>query len=667
MSNGVADNASIYSLPDIQHVPAVPHMPVPVPGTLDAHDYAEQGAASLFTNGGSDVVAPAYTTHSAAPTVVSGSSDAWDAVVEEFMTRDVKKVDDWDDDIDTLLVFAGLFSAIVTAFIIEFYKVLQPDPQDTTNKILVNISAQLADIATLMRQESSPNVVMPSPATLPIGAISASAIWINCLWFSSLVFALVSASLGTLVKQWLRRYIAKDYSSARERTRLREHRYYSLIRWVIPHIITILPVLLRIALNLFFAGLIVLLRTLDTTLTIVVAILVGSWALVYITTSVLPSLSPDCPYASPEALAFSFFLHLVRAGIHQWRYYSWADRESACKWDTNLDTRALVTADRTFSDLFLEKSIVECAKDLPPQDTMQFISDCFRHRLRVPEKSHLRWGMNQSWQFSRVTRRASTAFLHIALDASERLLLSKSSQGSDVFHTQLYSFIDFISDIILNNHWQISDSVKPQIVRFFRDVFALEEIETLGGVQANQVFHGIVSILCSHRELKLDIEELALVTPQLVNRVNALAACPLTEKAPLHPVAVCGVVLSLMSMRAPRHGKRVADLTPVNPEDMTVFLESYTAEISSHAREIEPSTFDDHWARPSPKINRLLLPRALPPGASPVQYLMDLANQCTMDMSLLPGYDVQLNRLGSALEEYRTVVDKIKSGLGASP
>lgn len=37
----------------------------------------------------------------------SGSSDAWDAVVEKFMTRDVKKVDDWDDDIDTLLVFVS--------------------------------------------------------------------------------------------------------------------------------------------------------------------------------------------------------------------------------------------------------------------------------------------------------------------------------------------------------------------------------------------------------------------------------------------------------------------------------------------------------------------------------------------------------------------------------
>ena len=400
----------------------------------------------------------------------------------------------------------------MTAFIIEFYKVLQPDPQDTTNEILVKISAQLADIATLVRQGNSPSLIMPSAATLPTGKASASAIWINCLWFASLVFALISASLGTLVKQWLRRYIAKDYSSARERVRLREHRHYSLVRWMTPHIITLLPVLLRIALNLFFAGLIVLLRTLDTALTIVVAILVGSWALVYITTSILPSQFPDCPYASPEALAFSFLVHLARAGVHQWRYFRWADRESACKRDATLDTRALATADRTFSDAFLEKVIAECAADLPARDTMQFVSACWRRRLRVPEKSPLRWGTNGGgWPFARVTRRASTAFLHIALEASERLLASgPAAQGPDVFYARLHSFIDFISDVVRNNHWQISDSVRPRVVLFFKDVFALQEIETLGPREANQVFHGIVSILCSHRELRLNIGLLVL-------------------------------------------------------------------------------------------------------------------------------------------------------------
>ncbi|KAF8887553.1 hypothetical protein BD779DRAFT_1391949, partial [Infundibulicybe gibba] len=49
----------------------------------------------------------------------------------------------WNSEIDALLTFAGLFSAVVTAFTVESYKLLQPDPQDMTNQILLNVSAQL--------------------------------------------------------------------------------------------------------------------------------------------------------------------------------------------------------------------------------------------------------------------------------------------------------------------------------------------------------------------------------------------------------------------------------------------------------------------------------------------------------------------------------------------
>ncbi|TFK17735.1 hypothetical protein FA15DRAFT_604485, partial [Coprinopsis marcescibilis] len=48
----------------------------------------------------------------------------------------VEKHDDdmcrgWKDEIDKLLIFAGLFSATVTAFTIESYKWLSPEPDAT--------------------------------------------------------------------------------------------------------------------------------------------------------------------------------------------------------------------------------------------------------------------------------------------------------------------------------------------------------------------------------------------------------------------------------------------------------------------------------------------------------------------------------------------------------
>ncbi|KAK1231357.1 hypothetical protein PQX77_005538, partial [Marasmius sp. AFHP31] len=49
----------------------------------------------------------------------------------------------WKEDIDTLLVFTGLFSAVVTAFTIESYQWLSESPEDVTISLLTRISQQL--------------------------------------------------------------------------------------------------------------------------------------------------------------------------------------------------------------------------------------------------------------------------------------------------------------------------------------------------------------------------------------------------------------------------------------------------------------------------------------------------------------------------------------------
>ncbi|KAK7690384.1 hypothetical protein QCA50_007042 [Cerrena zonata] len=57
------------------------------------------------------------------------------------------RVEDRKEDIDTLLVFAGLFSTVITTFIVELYQNLQRQPQDATNQILLQISSQLASLS----------------------------------------------------------------------------------------------------------------------------------------------------------------------------------------------------------------------------------------------------------------------------------------------------------------------------------------------------------------------------------------------------------------------------------------------------------------------------------------------------------------------------------------
>ncbi|EIW54221.1 uncharacterized protein TRAVEDRAFT_132550, partial [Trametes versicolor FP-101664 SS1] len=49
----------------------------------------------------------------------------------------------WNKEIDTYLVFAGLFSAILTAFNVQSYLLLQPAAPDPSVAILQQISSQL--------------------------------------------------------------------------------------------------------------------------------------------------------------------------------------------------------------------------------------------------------------------------------------------------------------------------------------------------------------------------------------------------------------------------------------------------------------------------------------------------------------------------------------------
>ncbi|KAJ6527156.1 hypothetical protein B0H19DRAFT_899754, partial [Mycena capillaripes] len=68
----------------------------------------------------------------------------WAVYVSEAEKYDKALVESWKSDMDGLLIFAALFSAILTAFIIESYKTLNSDSGDQTVQLLVQISQQLA-------------------------------------------------------------------------------------------------------------------------------------------------------------------------------------------------------------------------------------------------------------------------------------------------------------------------------------------------------------------------------------------------------------------------------------------------------------------------------------------------------------------------------------------
>ncbi|KAI0753923.1 hypothetical protein BC629DRAFT_1174780 [Irpex lacteus] len=105
----------------------------------------------------------------------------WSAMARIVREVDEQKIQGYKEDIDSILVFAGLFSAVMTAFSRS-----HPD-------------------AFLHLQRSIPELYRtPIRPNLPDFQPTVNAIRVNVLWFASLTLSLVSASFSILVKQWLR-------------------------------------------------------------------------------------------------------------------------------------------------------------------------------------------------------------------------------------------------------------------------------------------------------------------------------------------------------------------------------------------------------------------------------------------------------------------------------
>ncbi|KAJ6555003.1 hypothetical protein DFH09DRAFT_1038329 [Mycena vulgaris] len=71
----------------------------------------------------------------------------WGVYISEAKKNDNALVKSWKSDMEGMLIFAGLFSVSLTAFIMESYKILIPDSGDSTMHLLTQISQQLATAA----------------------------------------------------------------------------------------------------------------------------------------------------------------------------------------------------------------------------------------------------------------------------------------------------------------------------------------------------------------------------------------------------------------------------------------------------------------------------------------------------------------------------------------
>ncbi|KAJ3531459.1 hypothetical protein NM688_g7571 [Phlebia brevispora] len=223
----------------------------------------------------------------------SPETNPWMTLDKTVRGLDIDKVHDCKDDMDTLLVFAGLYSAVLTSFLVQSYQSLQEDPQQTTNDLLRQISSQTSSYtlsnghlnSTTSRSTSSP----PFQATI-------TDVRINALWFASLILSLGTASFGILVKQWLREYLSIGHTVPQERIRIHYFRTRGLEEWKLFEIAAALPLVLQLPLALFFIGLCLFTTELDPTVRMTSVGLVSGWATLFSFTFLAPLFSARCPY-----------------------------------------------------------------------------------------------------------------------------------------------------------------------------------------------------------------------------------------------------------------------------------------------------------------------------------------------------------------------------------
>ncbi|KAJ7142031.1 hypothetical protein C8R43DRAFT_1071290, partial [Mycena crocata] len=216
----------------------------------------------------------------------------WSVYISEAEKYDQALVESWKSDMEGMLIFAGLFSGILTAFLIESYKTLTPDAGDGTLLLLAQISQQLSGIAN-----GSAIEIIPAEPFVP----SRTSLVCNALWFVSLGLSLSCALIATLVEQWAREFQHKSEmrSAPIVRARIFSYLYYGLKRFNMHVVVEVLPVLLHASLIIFFMGLIAFLVPVNEAMMILVAFLLAIMIATYFILTILPLVHLDCPYRTP--------------------------------------------------------------------------------------------------------------------------------------------------------------------------------------------------------------------------------------------------------------------------------------------------------------------------------------------------------------------------------
>ena len=144
----------------------------------------------------------------------------------------------------------------------------------------------------------NPNASSSLPPSPPPFNPPNYAIWVNALWFLSLVISITCALLATLLQQWARRYlkVTQTRYSPHKRARIRAFFAEGVDKFLLPLAVEALPTMLHLSLFLFFGGLAVFLWNVNLTIFKLVLSWIGLCTALYGCITFIPIFCHDSPY-----------------------------------------------------------------------------------------------------------------------------------------------------------------------------------------------------------------------------------------------------------------------------------------------------------------------------------------------------------------------------------
>ncbi|KAF8915696.1 hypothetical protein CPB85DRAFT_398091 [Mucidula mucida] len=227
---------------------------------------------------------------------VAPNARVWRTYEEEAAAYDAVMVGQSRDGLDVMLVFAGLFSAVVTSFLVQVCQKLEADFSQMSAILMHDLVLVQLSMAA---GSSGPNLTAPSVDPTMVYSPDTVTVWVNGLWAVSLAASLIVAFAAVLVKPWLRHYASLPSGTPGARSHIRHYRFMGLEKWRVSVIIGLLPIIMNISLTLFFVGLILFFVPLQTSLASVISAITLTVTVLYFVSNAMPIFYPQCPYQTP--------------------------------------------------------------------------------------------------------------------------------------------------------------------------------------------------------------------------------------------------------------------------------------------------------------------------------------------------------------------------------